>query len=217
MCEECAAPSGLAVARRAGDHLPRQAAHGAAVAVDQARLAGQAVAVLVHPHDVAVALAQAARREHDQLRGMAEYLGDVLAQPASDRPGVELSLHDDSPGRQMQTAGEPEQGGYLRLAAARLDHADAAELVFHQASQCHQPHSPSKICANAPAPRRGSWRSDPPPMARPASTSLPPRRLAAFSSSAVVPSTAAASASTMSMVSRSEEHTSELQSPMYLV
>ncbi len=44
-------------------------------------------------------------------------------------------------------------------------------------------YSPSKICANAPASRRGSWRGVPSATARSASTSLPPSRPAAFSSS----------------------------------
>ena len=107
-------------------------------------------------------------------------------------PGVELRLDHDAARGQVQPAREPQQRGHLRLAAAGLEHGDPAELVLHQAGQRHRLHSPSNICANAPASRRGSWRGDPSPMARSASTSRPPSSPAAFSSSALVPSHRAA-------------------------
>src|SRR6266702_1908141 len=202
MGKERPPPGRLAVAAGAGHHLPGQPPDGPAVAVDQPGLAGQAVAVLMHPDDIAVALPQAARGEHDQFRGMTEYLGDILAEPARRRAGVELGLHHDAARGQVQAAGKPQQRGYLSLPAAWLEHGNAAEFILHQAGQCHWPHSPSNICANAPASRRGSWRGDPSPMARSASTSLPPSRPAAFSSSAVVPAAAWRSASTTSIVNR---------------
>jgi MFS family permease len=74
--QEGAAPGGLAVADAARHHLPRQSPHRAAEAVDQTGLPGQAVAALRHPDHVAVALAQPAWRQHQQLRGLPEDLGD---------------------------------------------------------------------------------------------------------------------------------------------
>ena len=66
--EERAAPGRLGVAHGAGHHLRRQPAHRSAAAVEQAGLAGQRLAVLDHPHDVAAALAQAAGRDHRRRR-----------------------------------------------------------------------------------------------------------------------------------------------------
>ena len=80
--EERAAPGGLGVAHRAADDLGRQPAHRAAAAVDQAGLAGQRLAVLDDPHDVAAALAQPAGREHEDLGGVAVDLGELASQPA---------------------------------------------------------------------------------------------------------------------------------------
>src|SRR6516225_9196966 len=74
----------------AGHLVPGQATDRPAVAVHQAGLPGQAVAILAHPYHVPVALAQPARREHDQVAGVAEHLGDVLAQPACRGAGVKL-------------------------------------------------------------------------------------------------------------------------------
>ena len=62
--------------------LRRQPAHRAAAAVDQAGLAGERLAVLDHPHDVAAALAQPAGREHEHLGGVAVDLGELAPQPA---------------------------------------------------------------------------------------------------------------------------------------
>ena len=108
--EERAAPGRFAVAAAAGDHLPGQPAHRPPVAVHQAGLPGQAVAVLGHPDHVPVALPQPARGEHDQLGGVPEHLGDVLAQPARGRAGVQLGLDHDVPAGQVQPAGEPAAG-----------------------------------------------------------------------------------------------------------
>src|SRR5262249_20413441 len=197
--QEGAAPGGLAVAGTPGNDLPRQPADWPAAHVDEAGLPGQAVAILADPDHVPVALAQAAWREHDQLGRMPEYLDDVLAQPAGRRPGVELGLDHDAAIGQVQPAGEPEQRGYLGLAAARLEHADAAELVLDQAGQRHQSHSPSNIRASAPASSSGSCRSGRPAAAMSASMSRALSKSVASFSSATVSRTAAWSASTTSI------------------
>src|SRR6185437_2474946 len=208
---EGAAPGRLAVAGAARHDLPRQAAHRSAAHVDQPGLPGQAVAVLDHPHHVAVGLAQSARCEHDQLGSVPEYLADVLAQPTRRGAGVKFGLDHDVAVVQVQSACEPQQRGDLSLPAARLEHADPAEFVLHQTGQGHYSHSPtnsaSNTWANAPASRRGSCRSGRPAMTRSASTSRPPSLSAASSSSCAVsaaepftaaPRTAVRSASTTS-------------------
>src|SRR5215472_11303620 len=105
--QEGAAPGRLAVARAARHDLPRQPAHGPAARVHEPGLPGQAVAVLDHPHDVAVALAQPARREHDELGAVPEYLADVLAQPARGGAGVEFGLDHNVAVVQVEAASEP--------------------------------------------------------------------------------------------------------------
>src|SRR5580658_3813577 len=203
MSQEGTAPRRLAITGAAGDDLPGQPAYRPAPRVHQAGLPGQALAVLNHPDDVPVALAQPAGGKHDQLRRVPEDLADVLAQPARGCTGVEFGLDHDVSVVQVQAPGEPQQRRHLSFPAAWLEHADPAELVLDQAGQGHQSHSPSNIRANAPASRRGSCRSGRPAIARSASTSRPPSWSAAFSSSRVVPfvpgpSTAQRSASTTS-------------------
>ncbi len=135
--EERAAPGGLAVAAGPGHYLPGQPAHRPPMTVHEPGLARQALAVLVHPHHVTIALAQAAGGQHDQLGGVAENLGHILAEPACRRAGVELSLDHDPPRGQVQPAGEPQQRGYLGLPAARFQDGDPAELVLHQTGHGH--------------------------------------------------------------------------------
>ena len=65
---------------------------------------------------------------------MAEHLGDTRPQPPGHSAGVQLRLDHDPALGKMQTAGEPEQCGYLRLAAARLNHLDPAELILSAAA-----------------------------------------------------------------------------------
>ncbi len=133
MREKGAPPGRLAVTDASGDHLPRQAAYRPAASVNQAGLPGQAVAVLADPDHIPVALAQSAWGQHDELRAVAEDLDDVLAQAAGRGAGVQLGLDHDVPVGQVQPPGEPEQRRHLGLPAARPEHADAAELVLHQA------------------------------------------------------------------------------------
>src|SRR5579859_6444872 len=124
--QEGPAPGRLAVAGRAGHHVPGQPADRPPVAVYQPGLARQAVPVLAHPHHIPVALAQAARRDHDQVAVVPEHPGDVLAQPAGGGTGVQLSLDDDAAAGDVQAAGKAQQGGHLRLAAARLEDLNPA-------------------------------------------------------------------------------------------
>jgi hypothetical protein len=51
---------------------------------------------------------------------MAEYLRDVLAEPARRHAGVEFCLHHDAAGGEVQAAGEPQQRRNLGLSAAWL-------------------------------------------------------------------------------------------------
>src|SRR6185312_3781399 len=211
----------LAVTGRARYHLPGQAAHRAAEAVDQAGLAGQALAGLTfaHPDQVAVALAQAARGQHEELRRVPEHLGDARAQPPGRRAGVEFGLDDHAALGQVQAAGESEQRGDLGLAAAGLDHLHPAELVLHHAGHGHAASLPSvlargddppeppatggtippdppgdppwNICAYIAASSLGSCRGVPSAAATSAITSRAPSIAAAFSRSARLPAPAA--------------------------
>ena len=98
---------------------------GRPLAVHQPGLPGEAVPVLDHPHYVAIAFAQPARSQHDELGCMSEDLRDVLAQPARGRAGVEFGLDHDATVIEMQSARESQQRRDLCLAAAWLEHADA--------------------------------------------------------------------------------------------
>ena len=106
MGEERAAPRGLRVTERRGDDLRREAADRAAPAVDEPGLPGERLAVADHADDVAVALAQPTGCEHRDVRRVAVDLGDVLAQPARGRAGVEFGLDDEPTGDEVQPAGE---------------------------------------------------------------------------------------------------------------
>ena len=64
MGQEGAPPGGLGVVDAAGDHRRRQPADRPAALVDQPGLAGQALAVLGDPHQVAHAAADVAAGEH---------------------------------------------------------------------------------------------------------------------------------------------------------
>jgi hypothetical protein len=128
--EERAAPGRRGVARAAAHHLRRAAPHRAAVAVDEPGLARQALAVLGHPHDVAVALAQPAGRDDVHVARVPVHLRQLLAQPAGGRAGVELGLDDDARragtavrrADEVQAAGEAQQRRDLGLAAAGTRH-----------------------------------------------------------------------------------------------
>ena len=88
--------------------------------VDQARLAGQALAVLGDPDEVANPVKGVATGEHADPAGVAVDLTDVPAEPPGDRGGVQFGLHDDPAAHDVQATGEPEQCSDLGLALERL-------------------------------------------------------------------------------------------------
>ena len=142
--------------------LRRQPAHRAAAGVDEAGLAGQRLAVLDHPHDVAAALAQAAGGEDEHLGGVAVEVGDVLAQPPGGVGRVELGLDDDAAADDVQPTGEPQRRRHLRLAAARLRDVEPAELVLDPRRHRHGVILPSRRRASALVRRTRLDQSAPP-------------------------------------------------------
>ena len=135
--EERAAPRGDGVAAATGHHGGRQAAHRPAALVEQAGLAGQRLAVLDHPHDVAAALADAVALHHHDVGLVAVDLGDVRAQPTGGGAGVELGLDHDPAAHDVQSAGEPQHRGDLGLATARLGDLGARQLRLHLCRHRH--------------------------------------------------------------------------------
>jgi hypothetical protein len=115
----------------------RQAAHRTAADVQQPGLAGQRLTVLDHPDDVVAALAQTAGREHVHLAGIAVDVGDLAAQPARDRAGVQLGLDHHPPGDDVQSAGEAQQCRHLRPTTAGLGHVDPAQLILDRCRHRH--------------------------------------------------------------------------------
>ena len=126
-----------------------QAAGRAAAGVDEAGLAGELLAVGVHAHEVAVALAQAAGVHDGHLALVPEDLGDVLAQAARGGRGVELGLDDDLAADDVQARREAQDRRDLGLAAAGLGDLQARELVLHRCrhrharASCHPRQQPS--------------------------------------------------------------------------
>ena len=110
---------------------------GRPAAVEQPGLPGQRLAVLDHAHDVAVAPAQPTGGEDGDLAGLAEDLGDLAAQPAGRRTGVELGLDDDAAADDVQATGETQHRGHLGLAAARLGDRQAGQLVLDRRRHRH--------------------------------------------------------------------------------
>ena len=135
--QERAPPGRLRVADPARDHLRRQPPYGPAALVEQAGLPGQPLAVLDHPDDVAVALAQPRAGEHLHLAGVPVHLGDVPAKPARGRAGVQLRLDHHPATDDVQPPGEPQQRGDLRPPVAGLGHRQATELVLHRRRHRH--------------------------------------------------------------------------------
>src|SRR3569833_111552 len=219
MRQERPPPRRLGIAGGPRHHVPGQPAHRAAVVVDQPGLARQRLTLAEDPYDVAVALAQAARREHHDVGGVTEDLGEVLTQASRRGSGVELRLYHDPSAHNAQASGETQQRRHLGLAAARLHDGQPAQLVLHHAGHRHGCDPPpvelrqgslaesrrvtwtlTKICANAWANRAGSCRGDPSSAATSARASLPPRVRTA-SSRTSGSSTRFRSASTTSTVS----------------
>ena len=181
--QERAAPGGLGVGDAAGDDLLRQSPHRPAAQIDQAGLAGQPLAVLGDPHEVAAAFAQAAAGQDLHLGAVAEDLGDLFAQPSGRRAGVELGLDDDVPADQVQGAGEAQHGRDLGAAGRRswlTITRDSSSLTAAVIAMLDSPLSsaqsstygsprrraragPSRTPRRTPAPSRtGSCRSSPP-------------------------------------------------------
>ena len=154
MREESAPPGGLGVAGGPGYDLGRQAPHRAAPTVEQPRLAGQGLPLPHHPDDVAAPPAQPARGEHDHVAAVSEHLGDVTAQPARGVPGVQFGLDHDPAADDVETTGEAQSGGHLRLPAARLGHLETAELILHQSRQRHTGHPATGWPGPVPVPHR---------------------------------------------------------------
>ncbi len=93
------------------------------------------------------------------VAGVAVDLRDLLAQPAGGRAGVELGLHDDPAGHQVQAAGEAQQRRHLRLAAAGPGHREPGQLVLDRRGHRHA--APEKIDAYVAPSRAGSCRAVP--------------------------------------------------------
>ena len=144
--QEGAAPGGRRVAGRAGDDLRAAGRAPGGRAVEQAGLAGQRLAVLDHAYDVAVAAAQAAGGQHGDLADVAEDLGDLPAQPAGGRAGVQLGLDHDPAADDVQAAGEPQHRRHLGLAAAGLGDREPTQLVLDRRRHRHG----SPPCSGAP-------------------------------------------------------------------
>ena len=155
--QERAAPGGDGVAAAAGDDRGRQPADRAAALVEQAGLAGQGLAVLDDPDDVAAALADAVALDHGDVGGVAVDLGDVRAQPAGGGAGVELGLDHDLAADDVQAAGEAQHGGDLGLAAAGLGDLGAGQLGLHLCRHRHAADPATRV--NHPRHRESSGRS----------------------------------------------------------
>ena len=138
MGEEGATPCGFRVAHSPGDHCRRQATHGAPGPVDETGLACEVLASGYDAHDVALRFAQSPGLHDGDLALLVVDLGEVLAQATRGRARIEVRLHHDPPGHDVQATAETEKGGDLCLAAARLGHGQTAQLVFHLSSHGHR-------------------------------------------------------------------------------
>src|SRR5918993_1170606 len=138
--EEGAAPCALGVADGSADDLRRQSSHGATTAVDEPGLPRQGLSVLDDADHVTAALAQATGGEHEDLRCVSVDLRELAAQPTRGVRGVELGLDDDAATDDVQAAGEPQGGGDLGLAAARLGDLVPAQFVLHLRRHRHGGH-----------------------------------------------------------------------------
>ena len=139
----------------------RQPADRAAALVEQAGLAGQRLAVLDDPDDVAAALADAVALDHDDVGLVAVDLGDVLAQAPRGGAGVELGLDHDPAADDVQTAGEPQHRGDLGLAAAGLGDLGVGELRLHLCRHRHGADPAMRVNHPRPPPRVFDARHDP--------------------------------------------------------
>ena len=106
--------------------------------VEQAGLPGEGLPVLRDPHDVPRTLAEAARAEHVDLRGVTEQFEDLATQPAGDRTEVHLGFDHDTTTHDVQATGETQESGHLGLAAAGAGHREPAQLVLDLRCHCHE-------------------------------------------------------------------------------
>src|SRR5690606_37831488 len=132
----------------------------------------------------------------------AENLQHVPLEAAGRHRDVQFRLDHDAPADQVKAAGEPQNGGDLRLSAAGTGDGEPADLVLHRCRHRHGPILPCirKIRSYAAANSSGSCRGLPSGRATGASSTAAPNRLAA-SVSESRSGTAASSASTTSRAS----------------
>lgn len=96
MGEEGSAPGGFGVGSGSVDDAWREPSDGTSSLVDEAALAGQSFAVGVDAHHISVAFAESGFGDDDEFRGVSVDLGDVFAESACRRGGVEFGLDHDS-------------------------------------------------------------------------------------------------------------------------
>src|SRR5699024_1607419 len=117
-----------------------QPTHRTATRVDQAGLPSQPVTVLDHAHHVPGALTQPTRGRDDMNIGVVTVeIVNLLAQPTSDRPGVQLGLDHDPAADDVQPSGKAQHRGDLRSTRPELTQLHAAQLILDGRRHRHKP------------------------------------------------------------------------------